>query len=171
MANKRKWTEQQLTEAVKSSKSYREVLKKLGLKLSGGTQANIKIHVEKLNLDTNHFTGRGWCTGDFHKKLCQKLRIPTEEILVNNSTYTSTYRLKKRLVKENVLVDVCEICGIGPEWNGKHLSLQLDHKNGKRADNRLINLRIVCPNCHSQTESFAGKNKKKANSDGQQVSL
>ena len=72
----------------------------------------------------------------------------------------STSKLKLRLIKENILENKCVICGLGPEYNGKKLNLHLDHIDGNPFDNRLSNLRILCPNCHSQTETFCGKNKK-----------
>ena len=68
--------------------------------------------------------------------------------------------LKERLVKEKYLEYKCAECGI-TEWNGKPLSLHLDHINGINNDHRIENLRFLCPNCHSQTNTYAGKNKKK----------
>jgi hypothetical protein len=161
MAN-RKWTDEQLIEAVKTSKSYSQVIQKLGLKLCGGTHANIKLNIKKLGLDTEHITGQGWCTSELHKKFIKNfVKIPTEKILVKDSEYTSTHRLKHRLFREGLLEQKCSSCGLGTEWNGKFISLQLDHKDGDRCNNLIENLRILCPNCHSQTESFAGKRKKK----------
>jgi Zn finger protein HypA/HybF involved in hydrogenase expression len=89
-------------------------------------------------------------------------KIPLKDILVENSTYASTQRLKNRLFKEGILEAICSECGLGTEWNGKPISLQLDHVNGINNDHRLSNLRILCPNCHSQTDTYAGKNAKKA---------
>ena len=80
-------------------------------------------------------------------------KIPLKDILVENSSYQST-KLKKRLVDEGIKKDYCEICGQGNTWNDKLLVLQLDHINGIHTDNRLENLRIVCPNCHTQTDTF-----------------
>lgn len=87
--------------------------------------------------------------------------IPLEDVLVENSTYTTSSRLKARLLKAGRLKEECSSCGNGPEWNGKPLSLQLDHINGINNDNRIENLRILCPNCHSQTDTYSGKNAKK----------
>ena len=87
------------------------------------------------------------------------IKYSLDEILVENSTYTNRYRLKIRLIKENKMNYRCAICGNNGEWNGKPLSLQLDHINGVNNDNRIENLRFLCPNCHSQTETFSGKNK------------
>lgn len=69
--------------------------------------------------------------------------------------------LKRHLLRAGLIKDQCEICGIPPIWNDRQLVLTLDHKNGDRCDNRLINLRVTCPNCHSQTETFAGRNNRR----------
>lgn len=89
-------------------------------------------------------------------------KIPLKDILVENSTYQST-KLKKRLVDEGIKKDCCEICGQGNTWNDKLLVLQLDHINGIHTDNRLENLRIVCPNCHTQTDTFCTRKLKQHN--------
>lgn len=83
---------------------------------------------------------------------------PLSEILVEGSGYP-TGKLKKRLLREGVLSEECSECGSGPVWNGKPLTLQLDHTNGVSDDHRLENLRILCPNCHTQTLTYAGRNK------------
>ena len=87
-------------------------------------------------------------------------RKPINEILVENSEYKNTTTLKNRLLKEGIKENVCEICGIN-EWNGKPISLQIHHINGIHTDNRLENLMLLCPNCHSQTDTYAGKNTNK----------
>lgn len=161
MARKRSWTDEQLIEAVKVETSYSGVLRTIGLKMCGGSHAQVKMRVKQLNLDTRHFTGQGWCKGERHKDFVKKITIPLEEILVRESTYTNTHSLKKRLLKCGKLENKCYDCGLLPEWNGKPLSLQLDHKDGDRCNNLLKNLRLLCPNCHSQTTTFAGKAKKK----------
>ncbi len=158
MAKKRTWTDEQLIEAVASEKSYSAVLKRLGLKLSGGTHAHLKLHVRQLGLDTAHFTGKGWCTGQHNLIFIDKIQIPLEKILVRESTYSSTVSLKKRLLRAGLLENKCYICGGLPEWQGKPLVLQLDHVDGDRTNNLLVNLRLVCPNCHSQTPTFCGRN-------------
>lgn len=85
--------------------------------------------------------------------------IPYEEILIIGSK-TNRCNLRKRLIKDGLLKNVCSICLCRPVHNNKPLTLQLDHINGVNNDNRLNNLRLLCPNCHSQTETFGGKNKK-----------
>lgn len=82
---------------------------------------------------------------------------PLELLLVEDSTY-STRALRDRLISDGVLPHVCSQCGIGPVWNGETLVIQLDHINGVSNDHRLENLRLLCPNCHSQTTTFTGRN-------------
>ena len=81
-----------------------------------------------------------------------------EEILVENSSYTNRTRLKERLIKEKLLEYKCSICQNNGIWLNKELTLQLDHINGINNDNRIENLRFLCPNCHSQTDTYSGKN-------------
>jgi 5-methylcytosine-specific restriction endonuclease McrA len=80
--------------------------------------------------------------------------------LVNGSRYPR-YLLKERLFKENIYNNICFMCNQVPEWNSKKLTLQIDHINGISNDNRIENLRVLCPNCHSQTSTYAGKNNEK----------
>lgn len=83
-----------------------------------------------------------------------------KDILVENSMYKNTHRIKLKLINEGIFKEKCVSCGIGNEWNGEKLSLQLDHKNGVNNDHRIENLRLLCPNCHSQTKTYAGKARK-----------
>lgn len=162
MGKKRKWTDEQLVEAVKSSESYYGVLGKLDLKLCGGSHAHIKMRVRQLELDTSHFTGRGWCRGEKREELTKRfVQIPLEKILVKDSTYLCTNTLRKRLLKEGLLKERCYTCDLKPEWNDQPLTLQLDHKDGDRCNNEIENLQLLCPNCHSQTKTFAGRNRNK----------
>lgn len=114
----------------------------------------------------------GRSSNDIIKRRCNQLDISTEhfcrsnksstkydlkDILVENSTYANISRLKERLLKEGLLEYKCALCGNTGEWLGNPLSLQLDHINGIHTDNRIQNLRILCPNCHSQTETYGSK--------------
>lgn len=139
---------------IKESNSYAECARQLGMSVNGSNSTNqIKKRCEELNLSTNHFSK----TAAAHSST----RQPLEDILVENSTYQNISRLKIRLINENKLEYKCAGCGNIGEWNGKELSLQLDHINGNHQDHRIENLRFLCPNCHSQTDTFSGKNKMK----------
>lgn len=83
------------------------------------------------------------------------------DILVENATYIWRKHIKSRLFEAGLLENRCYECGIEPTWNGKPLTLHLDHINGVNNDNRLENLRLLCPNCHSQTHTYAGRNTRK----------
>lgn len=136
----------ELTTLVSNSLSYIEVLNKLGYKRSGRLQSILRKRIEDEGISISHF--RNW--GQIN-------RMSLDEILVEDSTYNNQL-LKERLVKEGILEYKCVECGNLGEWNGNPLVLQLDHINGNPKDNRLENLRFLCPNCHSQTETFSGKN-------------
>lgn len=154
---KRSYTKEEFVQAWLSSKTVGEVAKKLGRNKSGGGYPVLRAAAQELNLPTDHMIEYGLNTGPSynHAKF-----IPLSEILVENSTYTNIARLKIRLLREGLLEIKCygEGCGL-TEWRSKPISLQLDHINGNNFDHRIENLRLLCPNCHSQTETFAGKNK------------
>lgn len=86
-----------------------------------------------------------------------KGKIPLQDILNGNVPQYQTYKLKNRLINEGIKKNECECCGIS-SWNEKPLMCELDHINGNSNDHRLENLRILCPNCHSQTDTFRAKN-------------
>lgn len=148
-----RFTTQDFINSVNSSTSKAGTLKMLGLVPNGANYLMFKKRVRALNLDTSHFLGAGHLK---NKKHNWSPKIPLEQVLVQESTY-STGTLKKRLIKEGHLLYSCYECNID-SWRGKPLSLQIDHINGINDDHRLENLRLLCPNCHSQTSTFAGKN-------------
>lgn len=136
---------------VKTSHSYSDCLRQLGLGTKGGSSTNVlKQRIRELECNIDHFKGAS----------AHSNKQNLSDILVKNSSYASTSNLKNRLIKEGFLDYKCSNCGI-EDWMGSPLSLQLDHINGINNDNRLENLRLLCPNCHSQTATFSGKNKKK----------
>jgi len=154
---KRSWTERQLKEAVKNSYSYRSVLVKLGLREAGGNYAQIKKYISEYGLNIKHFKGKGWSAG---LKGIGKPLIPLEKILVKNSSFQS-YKLKKRLFDAKLKPQRCEECGWNEKSKDGRLPLELDHINGDSRDNRLENLRILCPNCHSLKPTHRGRNRKR----------
>ena len=150
---KRKYTEQEFIDAVKSSLSIAEVLQKLNLVPAGGSYKTFHKTIINLKIDTSHFLGQGYLKGKTHNWTPPR---ELSEVLIINSPHSSTSTLKKRLIKEGLLIYKCSECGIN-EWQGKKLSLHMDHINGDNTDNRLENLRILCPNCHSLTETYCRK--------------
>lgn len=150
----RSWTIEQLKEAVKNSINIPEVLRKLNLRVAGGNYANIKKHILLNNIEISHFNN------SIIKNLTSfKEILKNEEIFCENSK-VSRNAVKKRLLKENLIEHKCKECGLQNSWNNKPITLQLEHINGIFNDNRLENLCWLCPNCHTQTETFCGKNKK-----------
>jgi hypothetical protein len=153
-----RYTPAELQEAVRESRSVCQVLTRLGLSASGGGgYATVQKRMRELGLDTSHFTGRGWNTGN-HSGLLHSGAIPLDELLVRDSRCTNPQRLKHRLIAASLLQMRCAICGLGSAWNEAPLVLRMDHINGFRSDNRLENLRLICPNCDSQLPTFAGRN-------------
>lgn len=144
-----------LEEIVSESFSYREVMIKLNLSLTGTNHKKIKDLIEEKLIDITHFK----TASDRMLELNKEKTTPLNEILVENSTFNRTH-LKKRLFKEGLKKRCCELCGQGEEWQGKKMSLILDHINGVNDDNRIENLRIVCPNCNATLDTHCGKNKK-----------
>lgn len=151
------YTKELLENAVKEAYSYAEVCRKIGLKPIGGNYKTLKKKLNEFNIDYSHFTGQSWNKGI--SKLNKISRFKLEEILQENINYSS-HALKKRLISENIKNNKCEIC----EISGEEISLELHHINGDHYDNRIENLQILCPNCHSKTENFRGKNLSKKES-------
>lgn len=149
----KKWTDDELIEAVKNSNTIAKVLIALNLDPRGRNYPIIKGHFQRLNLDTSHLIGNQHNLGK-----ASGLGKPLDSYLKNDIIIGSNH-LKKRLLKEGYLINECSICHCKPFWNGKNLVLRLDHINGKSKDNRLENLRIVCPNCDSQLPTFCGRNR------------
>ncbi len=150
---KRKWTLENLQQAVKESTGFRGVLRKLGLVPAGGNYAQIKKYLLENNINYSHFTGRAWNKG---KKGYFRPFIPLADILKKGSTYQS-YKLKRRLFRENLKKEACEMCGWFKQTEGGYVPLELDHVNGDHSDNRLANLRVLCPNCHSLQPTHRGR--------------
>lgn len=152
---KRSWTEKQLKQAVSKSFSYRQVLNKLGLREAGGNYEQIKKYINEYNFNTAHFKGRGWNNG---LRGFGKPRIPLETILKKDSHFQS-FKLKKRLFIAKLKPQHCEECGWAQKTSEGYLPLELHHLNGDRHDNRLNNLIVLCPNCHSLKPAHRGRHK------------
>ncbi|BAY23511.1 hypothetical protein NIES2100_32920 [Calothrix sp. NIES-2100] len=150
------YTDEALIAAVKISLTYADVLRHLGLRIHSSRYKRVQKDVQRLGLDTSHFL-----RSNVGMSNSRKIEIPLEELLLEG-TEVHTHRLKKRLIKAGLLEEKCYECGV-LYWQGKKLSLHLDHIDGNRRNNKLENLRLLCPNCHSLTETYCG-NKNKKNS-------
>lgn len=138
-----KYTKEELAEYVKQANSFRHLTLLLGYHSDGGNSyKTVKDRVEKAGLDTSHFGTQG------------KIQRTPEDIFVKNSTANQTV-LRRWYIKGNYSEYKCAICGLPAEWNGKPLVLTLDHINGKHRDDRLENLRWVCPNCDRQLPTYS----------------
>ncbi len=153
---KRTWEKHQLIEAVTNSTSYRQVLEKLALKPTGGNYKQLKIYIRENHLEFKHFKGYAWNKGLKYKGVPLK-SLP--ELLVKNCDVQS-YKLKLRLFKSGIKAERCEMCGWAEKSIDGRVPLELDHINGDHRDNRLENLQILCPNCHSLRPNHRGKNKR-----------
>lgn len=162
------WNDAQFKEAVETSLSYAEIIRKLGLNPAGGNYGTVKRKIKELGLDISHMTGQGWNQGNRYRPV--KPHQPLSEILVKDSTWVSTYALKNRLLKEKVKEYRCEKCG-RTGWEGHPIPLELHHINGIKNDLRLENLQMLCPNCHSLTDNYRGKNINKINKEETNIDL
>ena len=152
----RKWSVDQLRDAVQESRSYRQVLLSLGLREAGGNYKQVREYIARHHLDVSHFSGRGWSRG-VSKSFLPKIAL--EQILVRNSTY-QTFKLKNRLFRAGLKKPACEECGWAQRSPDGRLPLELDHINGNSRDHRLENLRVLCPNCHSLKPTHRGAKRK-----------
>lgn len=141
--------------AVGSARSYRAVLVALGLVPAGGNYAQVQKRILELGLDTSHFLGAGWNKGGTSPRKPVELSL----ILTQNSDFQS-HKLKKRLFLAGLKQPKCELCGWAEMSEDGRVPVELDHINGNHRDNRLHNLRILCPNCHSLQATHRGRNKK-----------
>jgi hypothetical protein len=156
MSRKRSWTDDQLAKAVEISYSYRAVLMKLGLIPAGGNYVQIQARIRDLQLITTHFTGPRWNVGKtYHTNV-----RPSLESLLTETSAVQSYKLKKRLYEVGLKEPKCELCGWETVALDGRIPVELDHINGNHSDNRLENLRVLCPNCHSLQPTHRGKNKR-----------
>jgi hypothetical protein len=147
-----KYSEEQLREAVQTSASLRQVLLKLNVTPYGGNYLVLHKAIEYFVLDTSHFRGQAWNKGQKPpKKRC------TNDYLTNKFPIQS-YKLKNRLLSEGILNPVCSECSLR-SWQGQPIPLELDHIDGNNKNNKLSNLRLLCPNCHALTPTYRSKNR------------
>ena len=148
-----KLSDEQFVELLKKSSTISEVLFKLGYAVKGNSwgYSQVKRRMDDLNLDYSIFKGKSAVI-----KINKLNNVKKEDILKENCKHQRTV-LRRYVIKNNLIPYKCAICGC-TEWQGKTLSLELDHINGVNNDNRLENLRFLCPNCHSQTSTYGSRN-------------
>lgn len=146
------YTDENVIQAVKESNNISEVLRKLNLRPASCNYANIKRKIQTLNVDCSHWKNpRGW---------------NKDKRLKNWSDYTSISRIKKHLVATRG--NICEECK-NTEWNNKPIVLEIHHNDGDRTNNNLDNLKLLCCNCHSQTDNWRGKSNKEFHSSSPEI--
>lgn len=147
----RTWSDDDLIKSVKENTCISDVLRSLNIVPKGGNLQTVNKYIKELNLDCSHFVNPR-----IGRPRPQR-RYSLEEILIENSTYSSSSDLKKRLVREGVLQHKCYSCNRST-WLDGCIPLELEHINGVRDDNRIENLTLLCPNCHALTSTYRGKN-------------
>lgn len=140
------YTKELLEEKVKDCYSFAELCRRLGLKPEGSNPKTVRKKMDEFGVDYSHFTGQGWNKRG-HPSFGNSGK-PIEEMLIENSYQKHPSKVKKRLLNNGIKENKCERCGI-TEWMGEPITIQLHHVNGNRDDNRLENLIMLCPNCHS----------------------
>jgi hypothetical protein len=146
-----RYTEEEARAAIAASRSWAESLRRLGFCHTGANPRTLKKRAAEWGISTAHFDPNAASRDGLRRG-----RKPLSEILVEGSTYHRG-KLKQRLYDEGLKQPICELCGQGEIWQGQRISLILDHVNGKRDDNRIENLRIVCPNCAATLDTHCGR--------------
>lgn len=153
----RRWTDDDLRNAVAASFSVASTIKKLGLVPAGGNYVQVNQRIADLAIDTSHFKGMGWNGG---MKLASRYALPLEQVLVAGRA-TQSYALKKRLFYAALKEPRCELCGWAEQAPDGRIPVEFDHKDGDTKNNRLENLRVLCPNCHALQPTHRGLNQQR----------
>jgi transposase-like protein len=154
-----KYTREMLSEAVVASTSMAGVLRHLGLPQNGGAHAHLRRRIDKFGVDTSHFLGQG----HFRGTPSPRRRHHTEVLALRPAdAKRENPKALRRALEEAGRPYLCVACNIGDSWNGRPLTLHVDHIDGKFWDCRIDNLRFLCPNCHGQTATYAGRNRQRS---------
>ena len=146
-------TDKDFIEICENSESMRQAATKMNMSFSTFKRKAENLKCYKPNQNWNK--GKNSLTD---KRIISK---HNESLFCENSTASRSY-IKTLIIKNRIIEYKCSACGIGSIWNNKYLNIQLDHINGIRNDNRLSNLRFLCPNCHTQTETYCSHNLSKS---------
>ncbi|MEU2075247.1 HNH endonuclease signature motif containing protein [Streptomyces sp. NPDC013489] len=151
-----RWTREVLAEAVAASTSTYDVLRRLGVELVGGQHTHISRRIKAFGIDTSHFTASRWTE---RTRYNQRRRRPEEVLVEDVSAHPRRARSStlKRAMLETGVEERCALCGIEAVWLGDPLPLEVDHADGDWRNNRIENLRLLCPNCHSTTDTYRGR--------------
>lgn len=155
-----KWTREILEPVVALSTSVNEVLRRLGLDPVGGHHTNISRRIKAYGLDTSHFTSAVRTERQRHNQRRRTAGEILTEVTSAHAGRVPSSRLK-RAMRERGVVERCALCGIGAVWLGEPLPLEVDHIDGDWRNNRIENLRLLCPNCHSTTDGYRGRGKRR----------
>ncbi|MCA6095804.1 HNH endonuclease [Streptomyces sp. SCA3-4] len=150
-----RWTRQILESAVAASSNMHDVLRHLGLEVVGGHHTHISRRIRAFGIDTSHFDSRGRSSHG------RRQRTP-DELLVEQGPAHARREQSSRLKRAMLALGItnrCALCGIEPMWQGHPLPLEVDHLDGDWRNNRIDNLRLLCPNCHSTTDTYRGRGK------------
>lgn len=148
-----KFTDEEFIKLAEESHSMSEFVLKLGYASGEGTHSRQNVKARCLKLGINPPKASNEYMGSFGALAGT---IPIEKYFVKGTPRTG-HVTRTKILKYNLLPYRCVMCGNTGEWNGKPITLEIDHINGDHLDNRLDNIRFLCPNCHSQTETFRGK--------------
>jgi Zn finger protein HypA/HybF involved in hydrogenase expression len=149
------YSEQEAREAIAASLTVTEALRRLGMCPTGNAPKILRKYIAEWRIPIDHFD-----PDLARRRALERARItarPLEDLLVRNSTARGS-KFKVRLYREGLKQPRCELCGQGETWRGRPMALILDHVNGDSRDNRLENLRIVCPNCNATLDTHCGSN-------------
>ncbi|MEV7534581.1 HNH endonuclease signature motif containing protein [Streptomyces hydrogenans] len=153
-----RWTREVLAEAVAASTNMTDVLRRLGVELVGGQHTHISRRIKAYGIDVSHFRAPGWN----ERMRLNRNRRAAEEVLVEDVSphprRAQSSRIKSALLEAGV-EERCASCGSEAKWRGRPLPLEVDHIDGCWWNNRIENLRLLCPNCHSTTDTYRGPGK------------